>query len=198
MRVNVLNLANHSNLASLQEALLEIGVESRRVSVPEEISDNEPLLLPGIGRFDEAMNFINRKGFADPILSHGGKSAPLVGICLGMQILFGSGEERTGSDLMSGLGLLHGKVTSLNETNDGSLNIGWFEIYGEKWAARNAFFAHSYGVSYSDNQVATSYSRGGSQFVSVAELDGIVGFQFHPELSGSSGLALLSAALRLQ
>ena len=196
MRVNVLNLANHSNFSSLQHALLEIGVESRQVSVPEDITENEPLLLPGIGRFDEAMHFIDWKGLADPINAHRGKSAPLVGICLGMQILFESGEEGSGSDPLSGLGLLQGSVKNLNHRNDGRLNIGWLEIHGEKWATPSAYFAHSYGVSYSDNQAAITYSKSGSQFVSVAEHDGIVGFQFHPEISGPSGLALLSAALR--
>lgn len=193
--VQILPLAGHSNTASIANAISRLGYEVLQVQADGEISSHLPLVIPGVGTFSRAMSYLRETGLDKEITSHGGREAPLLGICLGFQILFEKGFEGSPSG-KAGLGLLPGVVTPIQSSGSRKANIGWRELPIGSSAESNPifYFCHSFQViSDLANTVSTKFDN--SEILSMATFGNIKGYQFHPELSGTDGLELLAEDL---
>jgi imidazole glycerol phosphate synthase glutamine amidotransferase subunit len=184
------------NLASVSKALERVGAD---VTVSDEagvLEGRELMVLPGVGNFAAGMARIQERGLADVVKTWVTSERPLVGICLGMQLLF----ERSEEGNTEGLGILGGEVVRLSSLQKVP-HMGWNSIEGEGFFggfnSRKFYFVHSYVCVpdvQADDEVATT-SYGDSDFVSAVRADGVLAVQFHPEKSGADGLALLASAL---
>ncbi len=179
------------NLRSVRRALEHLGAEVLITAEPVAVREATHLILPGVGAFGEAVRRIDGLGLRTPILDHVGKGLPLLGICLGMQLLFAESEESPG---FQGLGLLPGVVKRFR----GSLpvpHIGWNDatpvrpspLFAEKGGCY--YFVHSFYVECDASTIATTTY--GDTFASAVQAEHVLGVQFHPEKSQNDGLALL-------
>lgn len=190
------------NLGSVLRALEHIGARAAVSSDPGDVARAQALILPGVGSFGDAMASLNAKGLAEPIrravLAHG---VPLLGICVGMQVLATTGEE-FGSH--PGLGLIPGHVARLPAFPGSRIpNMGWcpVRLTGQPrgvlagMEAEEAFyFAHSYHfVCAEPADVAATMPWGGGHIVAAVSRGTAQGVQFHPEKSQDAGLATLHA-----
>lgn len=192
--MQILSIPGSSNSCSLESALSRLGYLPRRVLDPSQIHKKLPLILPGVGQFLQAMQYLNASGAADIVRSHGGLEAPIIGICLGMQLLFQSGSEGSKSGV-PGLGLLTGEVVPFHDFGRG-LNIGWRSVQlPDENSQGVGYFAHSQFAKTSENILSTG-KNGDLNFPTIVGRDSIMGFQFHPEISGDFGLACLTFALK--
>ena len=181
------------NLRNVHRACAEIGVESVVTSDPSAVRDALWLILPGVGAFGEAVRRIESLGLRAPIVDHAGKGLPLLGICLGMQLLLESSEESPGA---RGLGLLSGAVRRLS--GDVKIpHIGWNDVlpvaatplFPERNERPVAYFDHSFYVPEMPETVAvTEY---GVRCSAAVQKESLFGVQFHPEKSHLAGLNLL-------
>ena len=191
--IQVLSLAAHSNVGSLTGALNHLGFEVHEIQDQDSILMDIPMFLPGVGQFSHASNFLSETGLAKQLRSLALRGTPLVGICLGMQVLFEDGTE--GPHITPGLGLLKGNIRRNNETGS-ALNIGWQEVDLPAVGIGRGYFAHSYHAAGADSAVCTNAFKV-TLFPSVVQKGNIVGFQFHPELSGDFGLQCLKYAANI-
>jgi len=169
------------NTRSVRAALTHLGVSSVVSSDPTKISESELVILPGVGSARSAMDHLESTGAAQALRNRFEKGAPILGICLGMQLASEHSDEDGGVD---GIGLLSGSVHLLTEGRVPRLGWAMVEPWGDAF-----YFAHSYAATCPDS-VATS------EGVTVAvERGAFLGVQFHPEKSGSAGLAFLERCL---
>jgi imidazole glycerol-phosphate synthase subunit HisH len=188
------------NLQSVKNALDFLGLESKISSDEEEIRKAEGLILPGVGAFPDAMDTIERLSLDKIIREEASNNKPLLGICLGMQLLFDKGFEGLER---SGLGLLKGNIIKMKndkETNIKVPHIGWNNlIYNKKDELFNSieegefvYYVHSYFVQDYNNEDLVAYSEyGENKIPGVVRCNNVMGAQFHPEKSGDVGLAIL-------
>jgi glutamine amidotransferase len=202
----------HGNLYSINEACNYFGYQPLITSEPELIINADSVILPGVGAFRVAMEELSEKGLIEPILEYVSKGNYLMGICLGMQLLFDSSEE-FGSH--KGLGLIKGSVKKFPSEHNGNKlripQIGWNKIYPKEdlmdWKdspLRNIknndlmYFVHSYYVSPDNASNILSFSEYQElMFCSSVIKENIFGFQFHPEKSASQGLTIFENFLKL-
>ncbi len=191
-----------ANLASIQHAIQRLGAESVATAEPSEIARAERVILPGVGAAGEAMERLKKLGLIDPIRA---LRQPVLGICLGMQILFESSEEENAVCL----GLIPGTVTALQPGAPGSditiPHMGWNEIGGTSFggsklldgvqADSHVYFVHSYRAPLGE-WVKASVSHG-QEIPTVVQKGNFFGVQFHPEKSGRTGSQVLEAFLRV-
>lgn len=201
------------NLFNLVKALKYVGSPGCEiVTDAQEIYRFDKLVLPGVGSFREGMQNIVHAGLDSAIRQHASEGKPLLGICAGLQLLTKSSEEFGKTE---GLGLIDGEVVSLRRL-DGARdvlvpNIGWHEVVAEPQATRSGgralpsprlfagvesgdlcYFAHSYALASISEDIHCWTTRfAGSEFVSAFEKDNLFAVQFHPELSGHTGLTIL-------
>ena len=169
------------NTRSVRAALTHLGVSSVVSSDPTKISESELVILPGVGSARSAMDHLESTGAAQALRNRFEKGAPILGICLGMQLALEHSDEDGGVD---GIGLLSGSVHLLTEGRVPRLGWAMVEPWGDAF-----YFAHSYAATCPDS-VATS------EGVTVAvERGAFLGVQLHPEKSGSAGLAFLERCL---
>jgi imidazole glycerol-phosphate synthase subunit HisH len=179
------------NRRSLEKALAHVGAESTITADHDEIREADAVILPGVGAFPEAMRHVNRLGLDEVLTS---LTQPLLGICLGMQLLFESSSEHEGAQ---GLGILPGTVTPLHSPR--LPHIGWnlvtFEresILTDGLSSQAAFYhVHSFACRPSNPEDVVGTSEYGERFVSVVERGNVMATQFHPEKSSRDGLKLL-------
>ncbi|EHS85023.1 Imidazole glycerol phosphate synthase, glutamine amidotransferase subunit [Limosilactobacillus gastricus PS3] len=182
------------NTFNVQKAFDFLGVETVLTSDPKVIDQSSALVLPGVGAFKAAMDNLQAAGLVDIIKTTVANGKPLLGICLGMQMLFEYSEEYGQT---TGLGLIPGKVVAIP---DGDLlvpQMGWNQqilhkptsVFNEV-ANQYTYFVHSY-YAQTDPQYITSTVDYGVQVPAIVERDQIIGMQFHPEKSGQVGLRLL-------
>ncbi len=188
------------NLQSLTRAFAQAGADARPTSDAAELADADAIVLPGVGHFQEAMDQL-RSG---PLLSalerkEMGDRTPLLGVCLGMQLLMQRSEEGN----VHGLGWLEGEVCSLRQRHpDPALkipNIGWNTIqpslgsvlFKEVPAEASYYFAHSYAVLETTPTILSSTCTYGLTFVAAVECGNLFATQFHPEKSHQNGLHIL-------
>lgn len=183
------------NLANIKNAFDYLGMEASIVSKPEDLISAEKIVLPGVGAFSPAIKRLRETGFVEILRERINDGVPLLGICLGMQLLM-SGSEENGNS--KGLDFIKGKVTKL--TGDQKIpHMGWNTLDFERATPLNkgietgkyAYFVHSYFCSPEDFNVVTSRTRYGESFASIIEHENIYGMQFHPEKSQQTGLQLL-------
>lgn len=192
---------NVGNLPSVQKAFKAVGYETEITSDPAVIAAADGLVLPGVGAFGNAMENLAGYGLVKPVKEYAGTGRPLLGICVGLQLLFEVGEEFGETP---GLGLLQGRIRKLPATVK-LPQIGWnlvepvkehtiFEGLREPYYA---YFVHSFaadGVDPADVAATTDYGR---VYPSVVARGNIVGIQFHPEKSSRAGLQMLANFGRL-
>ena len=189
------------NLFSLGSSFAAIGEEATVTSDAEKIKSADRLILPGVGAFGDAARKLRESGLDKVIVEEVAKGKPLMGICLGMQMLldvsFEYGEHK-------GLGLIKGEIRPISEVIPKNLpipQIGWnaLRIKGEKHPifkyvndGDHVYFVHSYyGANCADSVIAdTEY---GAYLTAAVASDNICGCQFHPEKSGAVGLSILKA-----
>lgn len=184
-----------SNLRSAAKALERQGAEVTVARRPEEVGDFDALVLPGDGHFGEAMRRLRAAGLADLVVAAAAKDRPILGICIGMQVLFDSSDEAPG---VAGLGLIPGIVRRLDDTAKVP-HIGWSPVsFGAQSPITTAtgegafYFLHGYAVVPRDPaDVWATAHHGQGEFCAVAGRNRVMGVQFHPEKSSDEGLALI-------
>lgn len=187
-----------ANLASLQFALERLGVRSIVTSDPQRIAAAPRVLLPGVGAAGDAMRRLRATGL-DQLIPQ--LRMPLLGICLGMQLLF----EHSSEDDTSCLGVFPGRIDRLQASSERPVpHMGWntLEILSEDTLLRgisaqdHVYFVHSFAAPVTDSTMAAV--RYGSSFAAVVRRGNFHGVQFHPERSAAVGARLLSNFLTLQ
>ena len=189
------------NLHSLCKALDYLGFYSMVTEDPMVVENAEKIILPGVGAFGMAMDRLNEKGMTEAIRAAASKGTSVLGICLGMQLLFSSSSEYGCTE---GLGLIDGEI-GLLKCADKIPHMGWntletriktplLEGADGGWV----YFVHSYCAPDADAAYAAGVTDYGGRFCSVAVRDNVYGTQFHPEKSGETGLRILAnfAAMR--
>ena len=189
------------NLASVRNALDYLQIDNRIIASPGDLKGCDRAILPGVGAYGEAMEAIKAKGFQDEILEFvHSKQRPLLGICLGMQLLLDSSVEH---GLFYGLGITAGKVCYLGDhVQDLPLpHVGWNEVESREDSGlmrgiapgeRSFYFVHNYYCHLADRSVITGRTNYSFSFDVMFEAGNVCGVQFHPEKSQKSGLALLN------
>jgi glutamine amidotransferase len=187
------------NIGSVLSALDRVGATYKVTSEPSCVAQAESLILPGVGAFADGMNALRRHGLVTPIIEHATQGKPILGICLGMQLLAESSEE---FGEHQGLGLIPGKVRKLPSAVGMRIpNIGWCDVHIAKpcqlfdgFGNGSAFyFVHSYAMECEDPADSIGLIDFGGLLVTVACQRGAVfGAQFHPEKSQDVGLSFLA------
>jgi glutamine amidotransferase len=183
------------NVRSVVKAFEHVGASAHVSSDPREIAAAASLVLPGVGAFPEAIREIDRRGLAEPIRARAADGVPLLGICLGMQLLFESSSEHGGAD---GLGLLTGAVEPIAATGLKLPHIGWSPLALERKSPLTAgiddgepfYFVHSLIARPEPDELIASAEHG-ERFAAVVGRGNVFGTQFHPEKSSGAGLAML-------
>lgn len=185
------------NLRSAEKALERVGANVERTSDAEAASGADGLVLPGVGAFPEAMRRLTAQGFDELCRDWASAGRPLLGICLGMQLLFKSSTENEGAE---GLGVLEGDVRELDAPGLKVPHIGWEPVRWER-PSRFAgdrdepetpfYFVHSLAAHPERLDDVVGTAEWGERFVAVVERGSIMGAQFHPEKSSAAGLRLL-------
>ena len=184
------------NRRSVEKALEHVGARVARTAQREEIAAADALVLPGVGAFPEAMRRLAALDLIELIRERAAAGVPLLGICLGMQLLFESSDEHEGS---AGLGLLPGTVGRLRAPGLKVPHIGWNTVTFARPSALTeglgeaAAFYHVHAYACLPLEQSDVVGRGdyGGSFVSIVERGNVMGAQFHPEKSSLDGLALL-------
>jgi imidazole glycerol-phosphate synthase subunit HisH len=183
------------NLRSVEKALEHIGAEVEITYAAERVRAADALVLPGVGAFPKAMEAIRERGLDELVHQRRAAGVPILGICLGMQLLFDSSVELGGA---KGLALLPGEVRALNARGLKIPQIGWNTVSWRQASplieglGDSAAFYHVHSFApVASNGVVLGTADYGSEFVSAVAGDGVYGVQFHPEKSGPDGLALL-------
>lgn len=195
-----------SNLLSILRAMEHVGAVAEIVSDADEIPRFEKLILPGVGAFPDGMRMLREKQMVEPLKNHVQKELPVLGICLGMQMMLSVGTEIRETE---GLGIIPGKVIPLPVTDvNGKPNriphVGWELITPpaaggwentplEHMADMDyLYFVHSYMAVPEDDTHIWAYAPfGGNRFVAAVRNGNAFGMQFHPEKSGEQGLQIL-------
>jgi imidazole glycerol-phosphate synthase subunit HisH len=183
-----------NNLRSVQKAFEKVGASAFISSDVKELSRAEKLVLPGVGAFGKAMENIKSLGLEELISTHAKAGKPLIGICLGMQLLFRRSFE---NGIHDGLNLIDGEVKLFPNTVKVP-HIGWnqMEIQHQSKILKSVvdksfvYFVHSYYAEPRE-QVTLTTTEYGFHFTSVVQKDCIFGIQFHPEKSQTAGLQML-------
>jgi glutamine amidotransferase len=182
------------NKRSVEKALEHVGARPRITADHDAIRSADAVILPGVGAFPEAMRRLRASGLDRVVHDVAAAGTPLLGICLGMQLLFGSSGEHEGA---TGLGLLAGDVTALAAPK--LPHIGWHEVafvrpgaLTEGLGGAAAFYhVHSFVCRPAAEEDVVGRGDYGEPFVSIVERGNVMGAQFHPEKSSRDELALL-------
>jgi glutamine amidotransferase len=184
------------NLRSVEKALEHVGVAATISSEPDEVRAADGLILPGVGAFPRAMERVGELGLDELIAERRQAGVPILGICLGLQLLFDSTTELGGA---AGLGLLDGPVAELDAPGLKVPHIGWSPVRWERGSRLTEgipsetpfYFVHSFAPRPGGDELLGS-AEYGTRFACAAERDNVFGVQFHPEKSSAAGLRLLS------
>lgn len=188
------------NLKSVSNALNYLNLENKISDDINEIRNADGLILPGVGAFPDAMETIEKKGLDKVIKEEVQKGKYLLGICLGMQLLFEKSYEGIEK---KGLGLIQGNIVKMDEDKDNNIkipHIGWNNlIYNIKHPILNnieegkfVYYVHSYCAQSYDDENLIAYSEyGKNKIPGLVCNNNVIGAQFHPEKSGECGLEIL-------
>ena len=182
------------NRRSVEKALEHVGAASVITRDHDEIRSADGVILPGVGAFPEAMRNLRSLQLDRPLRDVSAAGRPLLGICLGMHLLFDASDEHEGA---RGLGLLRGTVTRLRAPR--LPHIGWNLVQLRRDARLTAglgpavafYHVHTFACRPSDEAGVVGVAHYGESFASIVERGAVFGVQFHPEKSSRDGLALL-------
>jgi glutamine amidotransferase len=202
----------HGNLYSIYQACIFLGYRPLISDKPDDILNADSLILPGVGAFSIAMSELNKKHLIEPINQFLKRGNYMMGVCLGMQLLFESSVE---FGLHVGLGFIKGGVKKIPAVMNGDKNrvphIGWNSVYLDQhdtvWqntplqeigTEDQFYFIHSYFADPVHAENILSYTNyNGLQYCSAVRKDNVFGFQFHPEKSAEKGLSIYNNFLKL-
>lgn len=188
------------NLFSLKSSFAAIGADAVVTSDRAEIEKADRIILPGVGAFGDASKKLSESGLGDVLINEAQKGKPIMGICLGMQLLFDKSFEY---GEYKGLGLIHGNIKPISDVIPNNLkipHIGWNELSFKKESPINkyindgdfVYFVHSfYAADCDEYTVATA--EYGAPLTATVQNKNVFGCQFHPEKSGETGLKILRA-----
>jgi imidazole glycerol-phosphate synthase subunit HisH len=184
------------NLRSVEKALEHIGASATISSDPATVRAADGVILPGVGAFPKAMERVRELGLDELVAERRDAGVPILGICLGLQLLFDSTTELGGA---TGIGLLPGGVAELEADGLKVPHIGWSPVRWEQESKLTEgiesetpfYFVHSFAPDPDRGDLLGSAAYG-ARFACAAERDNVFGVQFHPEKSSSAGLRLLS------
>ena len=184
------------NLFSVMYALERAGAETSVTTDAREVREAALAVIAGVGHVESAARGLALNGLDDAIRERASRSRPVLGICVGMQLLFGESEEGG-----AGLELFGGPVRRIRARV--VPHMGWNDIAAADGAAlvegldgEDVYFAHSYAAAPEDDGVVVAAVDHDGQIVAAVERDAVAGVQFHPERSGRAGARLLHNALR--
>lgn len=184
------------NLFSVSKAFEHIGAQVEITAEPEKIFNADYLVLPGVGAFNKGMQELASRNLIEPIKKYAASGKPLMGICLGMQMLFETGEE---NGVHQGLGLIKGRVVQIPA--DKIPHIGWGAVSAKQnWqgAEKEFYFVHSYhAICTQENNLLATVSYKNLELAAAVKNGSVVGYQFHPEKSRNQGLELCKEFLCL-
>lgn len=187
------------NLFSVEKALAALGAEVRVTSDAAEIAAADKIVLPGVGAFGDCMKNLTATGLIPTIRACVAKGTPLLGICVGLQILFEGSEESPG---VAGLGLLKGMVRKIQAPGLKVPHMGWnsltitelrqsVDLFKDLSVKPYVYFVHSYHAVPADRSIITSAAVYGELLTASVAAGNIQATQFHPEKSGDVGLTIL-------
>ncbi|MDH5108117.1 imidazole glycerol phosphate synthase subunit HisH [Lentilactobacillus kefiri] len=184
------------NTRNVKNALDFLGVENQLTSKPTDILNSDGLILPGVGAFKKAVDALNERKLVPVIQQAANQGIPILGICLGMQLLFDKSYEFGESD---GLGLIDGEVVPIPDNLGVKVpHMGWDKNISVKadpladgFDGQFSYFVHSYYVKTAEKNIL-SFVDYGVKIPSIVRRRNVIGFQFHPEKSGELGLQALS------
>jgi glutamine amidotransferase len=190
------------NVRSVSKAFEHVGAGAVLTSDPERAREADGLVLPGVGAFPKAMEQVRERGLDRLISERIAAAVPVLGICLGYQLLFDSSTELGGAE---GLGLMPGPVTGLEAPGLKVPHIGWEPV---SWAAESElaegiagetpfYFVHSFTPRPANEAEVLGTAEHGERFACAAAKPPVYGVQFHPEKSSGAGLRLLSNFVRI-
>ena len=195
------------NLHSIQKAIEYVGTKTVFDRDGTSIADSDKLVLPGVGAFAEGMKRLESCQQLKPIKKFAASGRPLLGICLGCQMLLSSSDEFGNAD---GLGLIPGKVIKIPNTEEAIPHIGWKTLrlrpslvcenfpFSSITEGVWTYFIHSYhAMPEEDKHICATCEYGESEVTAIISKKNIYGFQFHPEKSGEAGLEMLRDFIKL-
>ena len=200
MKISIIDY-NTGNTMSLVNALSFLGYKPT-ISNKKEIEDSEVMILPGVGSFGRAMHNIKNLGLIDPINKHVMSGKKLIGICLGMQLLFTKSDE---GEVNHGFNFIKGDVTTLKKGFDKIPNVGFKKT---KWINKDSFlnfnnnkfyFSHSFVANpINKSDIISEFYHNENNYCCGVNKSNIYGFQFHPDLSSKDGINLLKQVIEYQ
>jgi glutamine amidotransferase len=200
-RIAVLDIGV-SNLRSVERALVAVGADPVLTTDPAVVDGCDGVVLPGVGAFGAAADALVAGGLHDAVTAAVERGVPLIGICLGFQLLFDWSEESGGRP---GLGLYAGRVTRIEPCRGKVPHMGWNRVRQQRpsplfdgvpdgtWA----YFVHSYAAPADGDDVVAGCEYGGAGIAAACQRGKVYGTQFHPEKSGPEGLRLYANFVRI-
>ena len=191
------------NLRSVEKALAHVGVESVRTADHSQIRSAEAVILPGVGAFRKAMEAVRDRGLDEVVRERVDAGVPMIGLCLGMQLLFEHSTELGGA---RGIGVLEGEVRPLVTVGLKVPQIGWNPV---AWRGHSPlteglpdptpmYHVHSFAAQPVHAEDVLGTAHYGTEFVTAVSRGNVFGVQFHPEKSGAHGLQLLRNFARVK
>jgi glutamine amidotransferase len=192
------------NLFSLKSSFAAIGAEAVVTSDEKVIAEADHIILPGVGAFEDAARKLRESGMADVVRKEAAAGKPILGICLGMQLMFDKGYEYGEHE---GLGLIHGNVRPIADVIPADYkipHIGWNALQFKQKSplfkyineGDYVYFVHSYYAADCDESVLAT-TEYGAELTAAAANGSVYGCQFHPEKSGTVGMKILKAFVEL-
>ncbi len=187
------------NLGSVSNACRFLGLESRIVARPDELTDCQGIILPGVGAFGDCMEHLAAHGFVEAVRGWINEDRPFLGLCLGLQVLFEGSEESPG---VPGLGILPGQVRRFRLSKEWKIpQIGWNRIrqvlpacplFRDVPDQSHVYFVHSFYAEKKGRDYEAGLTEYGLEYVSAVWRGRLMACQFHPEKSQKTGLHMLA------
>lgn len=196
---------NMGNLASVQNAFAKLGEDTVIESDPEKFKDYDKLILPGVGAFGDAMEHLRERNMIGALQEYAKSGKYMLGICLGMQLLFDNSEEFGNHE---GLGLIKGSVTAFDTSKFSEPlkvpHMGWNRMFTKNHPLfknldeeHYLYFVHTYHVNCENQEDIIGRTEYGYEFTSAVAHGNVMGIQPHPEKSHENGLKILENFINL-